>query len=57
MMGKQMQTTKEGKAIILPDSTKLKLWPSLSITLMFAKNGPKVPKESIVIRQNAQKDQ
>jgi hypothetical protein len=24
---------------------------------MFAKNGPKVPKESNVIRQNAQKDQ
>ncbi len=44
-----MQTTKEGRAMILPDSTSEKLWRSLSSKLMFAKNGPKVEYVSSVV--------
>ncbi len=47
--GKQMQTTKEGRAMIVPDSIREKLWPSLRSKLMLAKNGPKVEYVSRVV--------
>jgi hypothetical protein len=53
--GKQMQTTKEGRAIIVPDSIKEKLWPSLRSKLILAKNGPKVENVIRVVMPYSQK--